>query len=357
MRWHATVRGAPVLQRRLAAAGAVFGLALGQSGCGGGGDGGSKTPPPITLDARIGAATATAQNSGNACTPIQPFYWEVGDQTERLASGSVPSSGGNPTYTSTSVMSIASASKWLYGAYVVQLRQSQASPLSGDDIEFLTFRSGYTSFTKCLKGQTVDGCVAYLNNGKYTAAADGFFSYGGGHMEKHASLIGLGALDSAGLAAELRSQLGIVGTPFTYGQPQLAGGVVTSADVYAVFLRRILSGTLAMKAALGTHAVCTNPLTCPQARNTPIPASESYSYSIGHWVEDDPNHGDGAFSSAGAFGFYPWIDNDKTWYGIVARMDMSNISDPDNPDSGGHGFDSARCGQLIRRAWIDGVAR
>lgn len=318
----------------------------------GGSDGGTGPGGGIDLDARIAAATTTAQSTSNACAPIQPFYWEVGDETGRLASGSVPSS--NPTYTSTTLMSIASASKWLYGAYVVQLRQGQ---LSASDVTFLTFRSGYTHFTRCLAGQTVDECVAYANNGVHSALADGLFSYGGGHMEKHASLLGLGSLTGAGLADAIRSQLGADLTPLVYSQPQLAGGVVTNADTYAIFLRKILSGSLLMKAALGTHAVCTNPSTCGQALNTPVPQTESYHYSIGHWVEDDPVNGDGAFSSAGAFGFYPWIDASKTWYGIVARRDTTGTSDPGDPDSAGHGFASAECGQLIRAAWIDGAVR
>jgi hypothetical protein len=253
-------------------------------------------------------------------------------------------------------MGIASASKWLYGAYVVQQRQGQ---LSDEDVKFLTFRSGYTNFSRCLPGQTVDACVAYQRNGEHSDATDDRFSYGGGHMEKHASLNGLGALDSAGLATAMRAQLG-GDIALGYSQPQLAGGVITSADAYAVFLRKILSGQLLMQAALGTHAVCTNPATCPrgEAINTPVPASHSYHYSIGHWVEDDPVDGDGAFSSAGAFGFYPWIDADKRWYGIVARQDTSDTHDPDDlgdPDSAGHGFASARCGQLIRKAWISGT--
>ncbi|MFD1712495.1 hypothetical protein FVQ98_09520 [Ottowia sp. GY511] len=61
---------------------------------------------------------------------------------------------------------------------------------------------------------------------------------------------------------------------------------------------------------MGAHAVCTNPAT-----------------------------------SAGSFGFYPWMDASKTWYGIVARADQS-----------GSGFDSFQCGQLIRSAWMQGVA-
>jgi len=333
---------------------AAAGILLLAAACGGdSGPDGSDTEPP-TMGERVAAATATAESGQNACAPIQPFYWEVGDQAARLASGSVPAGPGSPVYTSSTLMSIASASKWLYGAYVVQLRQGQ---LSDSDITFLTFRSGYTAFTGCLATQTVDECVAYRTNGLHVPANDGFFSYGGGHMEKHASLNGLGAMGNAGLRTALQSELGVDITPLVYSQPQLAGGVVSDADAYAVFLRKILSGTLLMKAALGTHAVCTNPSTCPTARNTPIPPTESYHYSIGHWVEDDPVNGDSAFSSAGAFGFYPWIDASKSWYGIVARRDTSGTSDPGDPDAGGHGFASAQCGQLIRAAWMDGVAR
>ena len=43
-----------------------------------------------------------------------------------------------------------------------------------------------------------------------------------------------------------------------------------------------------MHDALGTHAVCTNPATCANAEFAPSPPGESWHYSIGHWVEDDP---------------------------------------------------------------------
>jgi hypothetical protein len=297
------------------------------------------------LAQRIGAATSTAQSATNLCAGIQPFYWEVGDNLSKLASGSVQP-GGAPIYDGTTIMSIASASKWIYGAYVVQARRGQ---LTADDIKFLTFHSGYTNFSSCLPSQTVDGCVAYQQNGVHSDLTDGKFSYGGGHMEKHASLNGLGPLNSVSLAAEIQSQLG-ADISLAYSQPQLAGGIYTSANAYAVFLRKVLSGVLLMREALGTHAVCTNPTTCPpgEAVNTPVPTSESYHYSIGHWVEDDPANGDGAFSSAGAFGFYPWIDANKSWYGIVARKDDTET---------GNGFHSTQCGQLIRKAWITGVAQ
>ena len=122
---------------------------------------------------------------------------------------------------------------------------------------------------------------------------------------------------------------------------------MSSAEDYAPYLRKLLAGSLRMAAALGTNPVCTNPTTCArQAVYTPIPINESWHYSTGHWVEDDPVVGDGAFSSPGAFGFYPWVDASKTWYGVLARRDSS-----------GGGVDSVYCGRLIRKAWVSGVAQ
>ena len=77
---------------------------------------------------------------------------------------------------------------------------------------------------------------------------------------------------------------------------------------------------------------------------TPIPLNETWHYSLGHWVEDDPAVGDGAFSSAGAFGFYPWVDAGRQFYGVLAR----SAADGGQP--------SMECGRLIRRAWLDGLA-
>ena len=258
-----------------------------------------------------------------------------------MASGSVSSAASTTVYTQASLMSIASASKWLYATYVVEKR---AGVLTADDYRYLNFESGYTSFATCDQGQTVAECDAMGTNGDYTAADDGKFFYNGGHMEKHATLLGLGAMNNAALATEIKSQLGSTGT-LIYTQPQLAGGVFTSSAVYAAVLRKMLDGELRMGAALGSHPVCTNPRTCATAVSAPIPGNESWHYSIGHWVEDDPKVGDGAFSSAGLFGFYPWIDSSKTYYGIVARV------------VNGGALDSVDCGRIIRKAWLTGTAQ
>jgi hypothetical protein len=283
---------------------------------------------------------------------VQPFYWEIGDHVGALTSGSA---GGN-TYAADTVMSIASASKWIFGAYLVQLRNGVLNEV---DIASLTMSSGYTNFDElsCVRllpdvqsAETVNECFQSANssgghNNDFNSAAVGKFYYNGGHFQKTAVDIGLGSANNAQLKTSMQAQLG-TDFAFNFGPPQLAGGVSTSAANYAIFLRKILNNQLYIHDLLGAHAVCTNPLTCATALYTPAPSSESWNYSLAHWVEADPVNGDGSFSSAGAFGFYPWIDANKTYYGIVARK-----------DSFGSGFESVGCGRLIRKAWMTGVVQ
>ncbi len=185
-------------------------------------------------------------------------------------SSSVVAAGNSTVYTANSVMPIASATKWLYSTYVAQLR---SGAMTADDIQFLSFQSGYTNFNICLQGQTVNQCLMLGTNGDYTAGTLGKFFYDGGHMQKHASMNGLGSMDNAALATEFRSKLGNE-VALGFSQPQLAGGIVSSAADYALVLRKMLSGQLQMLSLLGSHAVCTNPTTCTQALSTPSPSNE-----------------------------------------------------------------------------------
>ena len=329
-------------------AGWLGGLCLALLGCGGGSSDPVPPPPPTPGNAvRTLAASTTASSTTNACAPIKPFYWEIGDKTSLLASASVNAAGSAASYDANTPMNIASASKWRYGAYVAERR---GGALTAEDIQFLNFRSGYTNFSSCDPADTVASCVARGTNGVQSINTINKFFYSGGHMEKHASLatpgMALGPLDNAALATEMRRLLGI-DIRLSYTQPQLAGGARTTPADYAVFLRKLLNNQLKMGALLGSNPVCTNPATCASAAFTPITDGKSWHYSIGHWVEDDPSTGgDGAFSSAGAFGFYPWVDVAKVYYGIVARVDLA-----------GSGNESATCGALIRKAWQTGVAQ
>ena len=133
---------------------------------------------PVAESARAAAVRQTATQDA-ACAVAAPFYYEIGDRDGARASGSV-----GLLYNAATVVPIASASKWLYGAYVTQQR---GGALTTDDVRFLTFTSGYVTFTSCEQTDTVGSCAVSGSNGNYTAAADGKYLYAGSHMQTHAN--------------------------------------------------------------------------------------------------------------------------------------------------------------------------
>ncbi len=300
------------------------------------------TPP---TPSSLAAAITTANNSAD-CKAVAPFYWEIGNKEGPLASGST----GNGSVTASSLMLMASASKWIFGAYAVQVRNGV---LSHEDIASLNMTSPYhhLRYKACVPlmpsrkdKETVAECFHRFGNNRVDPKDSGKFYYNGAHFQAYATLdLGLGNMDRQSLGARVNDTLGL---SIAYDSPQMAAGIITTPQAYASFLKRMLTGQIILGRLLGAHAVCTNPKTCSQALFTPIPANESWHYSLGHWVEDDPNVGDGAFSSPGAFGFYPWIDKSKTYYGLLAREDHHVLQDPANK--------SVLCGRAIRKAWLIG---
>jgi hypothetical protein len=299
---------------------------------------------------------------------VQPFYWEIGDSAGVSASGSVdstPGSGNAPN--ADTQMFIASASKLPFAAYVVQKYDSISTY-----IPYLNFTSGYSNFdnSTCnpqnLPAQTIAQCDTDGNNVINAAEAQNqTFHYEGGHMQHLAAAatadggLGLGSLDSNGLASEVNSWLG---TTFNYVEPQPPGGIEASAAQYRVFLQRLLIGSsspLKIASMLGDYSRCTqyDSKNCPNA--APPDASnvdlipDNFDYGLGHWIEDDPQAAPSsnfAYSSAGAHGFYPWVSFDRKWYGILARQ--SGLTETNGT---GAGYASLKCGRLIRQAWITGV--
>jgi len=321
-------------------------------GCGPGGgtldsgtlDAGSSDGGPDEA-ARVTAATQTANTNPNCSASVLPegFYWEIGDRDGLRASGAVT---GTNTPTASQVIAIASSSKWIYSTYVLQ----KVGSVRTSDVPFLHFTSGYVypasspgKEALCAAGQTVGECAADVASAP--AATDKFY-YSAGHFQYHAAnTMGLAAMGAAELTTEINSQVGP--TDFRYLQVNLAGGVNASATGYANVLRRLLRGELVMGAHLGESKVCASTSCASGAVLSPAPTDEAWNYSLGHWVEDDPTVGDHAFSSAGALGFYPWIDSTKTFYGVIARRAGMT--------SGQEGMKSLRCGRLIRQAWRTGA--
>jgi Bacterial Ig-like domain (group 2) len=308
------------------------------------------------------AVMLTAENNAQ-CTVIQPFYWEIGNQEVALASGSSTAAGGTPV-TSSSKFPIASASKWIYGMYVVQQRGA-AGNLTASDIRFLTFQSGYTYMGSDTSGPTCTAPGSGANSINYcltlpsattgefmnsqNPATEGVFDYDSGHEENHAGQFQpeINSLDTTRLGAAIVSGLGVSGITLYYNQPLLAGGIYASADDYSPVLRAVLSGQLAMLGALGSNPVCAWSVGSGcNAAYSPI-YTQHWHYSITHWVEDDPTNGDGAFSSPGAFGFYPWIEANKHYYGVISRYAAANGEIQ-------NGLQSALCGHELRAAWETG---
>lgn len=308
---------------------------------------------------RLNAVNSTI--TGNqACTSLSKFFWEIGDKiggAGHVWSGT--GGGGGIAPTAAQQIAIYSAGKWFWGAYAYERLGGVVTDGTPDD-KFLTMHSGFDAppaSHACTLYTTVESCRAAMP--AYDSAKDSRYFYGSGHFQNHAvsasfkvapTPSGLGPLTKAGLATEMRRVLG-ADIALSYNAPQLAGGAKSSATDYAKFLRKILNAQLRMGSGLGTNAVCTflDATLCPTAGYSPVNEplaglQEPWHYSLGHWVEDAPGIGDGAFSSPGAAGFYPWIDAGKTYYGILARNVVSTTS----------AANSVKCGRKIRAAWLTG---
>lgn len=284
------------------------------------------------------AATATANGSAN-CKAIGDFYWEIGDGKSPIISGSV-----GDEYSANKSMKIASASKFVWGAYVLEKIGKTVEP-DARTVQALTMRSGQVAFNPiaCMLSRTAGSCLTSRSNAEQDPEAVGKFSYGGGHDQKLAVDLGLGGLNAAQMTREVQGYLGS-DLGLVYDKPQPAGGMEGTPAGYAGFLRKIINGQLRMKEFLGKDAICTLPGSCPGALTSPV--KEAWHYSLNHWVEDDPRTGDGSFSSPGLLGFYPWISKDKTTYGIVAREKLRANSY----------WTSVQCGRDIRKAYFSGKA-
>jgi hypothetical protein len=298
------------------------------------------------------AATAAANSS--VCDDIRPFYWEIGG-----ASGGPIISGqvGGTTYSRSTGVALASGSKWVFGAYVVQRYNGIPGGISGAKIvKALNMRAGYTHLNDdvCTSPNTftVTSCFHILGNDRYDAAADGEFFYDSGNAQSAAAaatLLDLGSKTRSSLLAEVDGQLGL-GPSFEYLNTPVSSGLGANAEDYASFLQKIMDGTYVISSYLSFLPVPTYP--CGPGLTGCSPAgSVDFHYSLHHWIEDNtggtlPNGktlgpGDAAHSSAGAFGFYPWITNDLQYYGIISRQGEA-----------GTGSDSLVCGRAIRAAFL-----
>ncbi|WP_296224298.1 hypothetical protein [Ralstonia sp. UBA689] len=295
-----------------------------------------------SLALRRAAVESTLAHASN-CQRLGDYYWEIGDANGVQMRGQRGQRiGANKT------VRLASASKWVFGAYVVERERGKLTPA---EVEALTMRSGYDALNPllCNRNDTVQSCFHRGRNATFTPGHVGRFSYNGGHDQKMLMDLGFANADAAALSDELDRELGH--TPgmrdadsplgIRYLAPEPASGMIATPAAYGQFLRRLLRGEYLLGRMLGQHAVCTEPGSCPTAVSTP--AAQPWHYALNYWIEDQPG-GDGAYSSPGAFGFYPWISADKRHYGMIVRETRAPRAY----------IRSAACGALIRRAFAEG---
>lgn len=316
-------------------------------------DSGAAAQPPVNKLAAAITAAKTAASSDPLCdtATLGDFYWEIGDAASDAPL--VANTQGGGSVTATSRFDIASASKFVFGAYVLEKKGIDAvrnNPSLHDGLRFL---SGYTGFNDdaCIGKLTIGACYAAGNQANATLPdpnTQGRFYYDSGHDQKLAAVdLGLSSYTAKQLDQDYQATLGLSsGFSMAPLDPLMAGGLFASASDYAQFLRRIMRQQLVIGAHLGEDATCAQPAVCPdKALYSPVVLlNEPWSYSYNHWVESE--HGNGtvdAYSSPGKFGFYPWISPDRQYYGILSRHDTQQP---------GAGSISARCGRQIRKAFL-----
>lgn len=206
------------------------------SACGGGSGSPSDAAPPVASNSsatttnntnstnsgvnnnRLAAATVAAKNAANTdpmCTTdkLGDFYWEIGNASDNAPI--VYSSQGTGSVNSSSYFNIASASKWIFGAYVLEKKGiDQVRGISALK-DGLRFMSGYTGFNEdaCIGKQNVTACYIAGMNGKTGQANPDTvnkFDYDSGHDQKLANVdLGLANFTAAQLDAEYQNTIGL----------------------------------------------------------------------------------------------------------------------------------------------------
>lgn len=248
---------------------------------------------------------------------------------------------------------VASASKWISSSIILRLVDRKI--LSLDDTtgkwlgwdgekgkitirELLSFTSGLVSEHFCVLQpfNTLKDCTEKIYQKSPANPPKNTFDYGSTHMTVAARMAEIATklpweklvYNEFVLPLGLKKETIYYTWPKKYAgnNPLIGAGLVISTNDYLKFLKMIADdGKFNGKTYLSTDILKTqrsrvfNAMTViknsPQRNpNTP------YEYALGLWRECTPNQCDDRLriSSAGSFGFYPWVDFDKKYYAIIA---------------------------------------
>lgn len=312
------------------------------SACGGGG--GGATPDPVVTLPVITPPDFTAVLAEIERHPVADMGFMIGDANGVLIS----TEKGSFTFDDT--LRLASASKLLTGAAVWSLVEAGDLSLSdttaelitgwptdsgGDDVtlsQLLSFTSGFNvtaAQTTCAGSplRSLQGCVLSIADEGPDAAAGETFSYGPEHMQ----IAALMARSATGieLSETLRQNiLDPVGASdatgfFTGENTRYSGFATGTTNDYGKVLQALLAEDLFvdMSGFLADRSQNTNIFYSPvEGYEAPL----DWHYGFGFWIECDqvPFNESCAttptISSAGLFGFVPWVDFDRGYWAIIA---------------------------------------
>jgi len=331
-------------------------LTLGLVACGGNSSGAGTSlpvllpPPPSTYTPDFSQIQAEVDRFDVANMAIL-----IGDETGLLFSYE------KGDFKTSDIVSIASATKLITGLGVWSLvedgqlseadnPQSYIAGWTNDSTDsrsqvtlsqLLSFTSGFNnppSGGGCQGDgiSTLRECVRRSYIGGVDTAPGTAFSYGPEHMQIAAlmarektgaelkDIIRAEILDPSGASANtgFREEFG--------DNPKYSGGMLATADDYAQILTRLLSGRLVTDLenylkdrTEGTHTA----FTLPAIENIML----DWHYGFGFWIECDrvpfqaSCNESPIISSAGAFGFLPWIDFKEGYWAILAMQEPIGI--------------------------------
>jgi D-alanyl-D-alanine-carboxypeptidase/D-alanyl-D-alanine-endopeptidase len=250
------------------------------------------------------------------------------------------------------LVAIASASKWVSGLVLFDVIATSKGALTLDSTtgqilrwtgpsaaitlrHLMSFTSGLESEAACTADPAISlaTCVDIIAGHDTTAAPGVRFDYGSTHLQVAARMaeVVTGSSWNTLFRERVGRPLGLPGEVAYYTWPKLArgltnpliaGGMRASMDSYARILALIYHRGHGQGLTLGTEALfaeqAREPFAVVIGKSPAAQLGLPYHYGLTAWLETaTPRTGSDILSSAGAFGFVPWIDRHAGYYAIL----------------------------------------
>lgn len=321
----------------------MIGAVLLLSACGGSSS--SDPSPSLPNPPTSNSLESTMQSDLTALSTDAEFTFSVEAANGRQFSHSTGTSSATTVYRS------ASTSKLVTAAIILQLVNDGTLSLDDNPQDYISFwpttgnLSNITlrhllSFTSGLREEHIcinlglsdfETCVSNILGANTTTAVPGDEYY---YSSSHMQVAGLMAVKAFGVNSwqqvfeYFRTQTGLfLNSDYdlpSQQNPRLAGGMHWTAVDYLAFLRALFEESI-LTPALILEAT-SDQISAATIVYSPIASgslSEDWHYGFGNWIECPNNPFDCTqvtrISSAGAYGAYPFIDYEHSYFGIVAR--------------------------------------